>query len=80
MVGIEELAEFPFKIYPNPTAEKLHIEGTLAIQSISIYNALGQWMQSEIKPSFSVQQLPRGTYHLIIETDTGIYTQIFLKQ
>jgi hypothetical protein len=79
-VGIEELNQAVIAVFPNPTNSNLTIETTEMINVISIYNSAGQLVQTEIKNSFSVQNLPAGVYVLRVQTDNGISTARFVKE
>lgn len=79
-------SESTFVIYPNPVRNELTIavENTNAINSITIYNTLGQLVktvgnQLQNSITISVSELNSGTYFLSIETDKGKSTQKFIK-
>jgi hypothetical protein len=76
----------PIKVlaYPNPTKERLFVESESPMQSISVYNLLGQKVKSYIldgskKYDFSVSDLPSGTYILSVQTNNQNVNQKFTK-
>ncbi len=79
-VGIDEINTAILALYPNPATANLTIKTTEIINGISIYNATGQLVQSEIKNTFSVENLPAGIYFLEVKTESGISTARFVKE
>ena len=79
-VGMNELANSIFTIYPNPTNSNLTINTSETIDAIRIYNSAGVLFQTENKNTFSVEQLPAGIYFMEIETNLGIGTVRFVKE
>ncbi len=73
-----------FTLSPNPTKEILTIDSKqgLAIDSICIYNQLGQLILTEIHPNktIDVSGLPIGNYFLRILSDKGQTSAKFIKQ
>ena len=73
------------KIYPNPTKNTINIETQLNnnIESISIYNLLGQLFletnQSNTK-SINISQLQTGTYIMKIKSNFGFSNVKFIKE
>jgi Secretion system C-terminal sorting domain len=76
-----------FKIYPNPAKNSLNINAkqAIAIQSITIYNPLGQLIQMVSNQEFDktitidVSQLKTGTYFVTILSDKGKTVEKFMK-
>jgi hypothetical protein len=71
----------PF-LYPNPTMDLVFIEdfqGT--IQSIELFNSLGQLVQQNKQNSNAVStaQLPTGIYTIVVKTDENIISLKLLK-
>jgi len=70
------------KIYPNPTSTVVKIDkpNDMLIESISIFNILGQ-MESEFSmvDKIDVSHLTSGIYYLRIQTDQGLTNISFLK-
>lgn len=67
------------QVYPNPTANLLHVEG--AIQHIQLYNALGNLVLEEIvtntRTTLNLEIVPKGIYLLVVDYKT---TQKVVKQ
>ncbi len=64
--GTSDNQENVFKLYPNPVSEILHIESTLPIQEIKIFNLNGQIVLKtpEITDGLNIAKLHRGMYFL----------------
>lgn len=76
--GVINLAnsELPIlKIYPNPANERVTIDvkGQL-IETIQIFNGLGQRIKTITQNNFTVSDLPSGTYFIVTETRESRYT------
>lgn len=82
--SIEELLQFNFKSYPNPSKEFLQLSASKNIDKIEIYNLLGQLVKGEALNSteskVNVSSLSRGTYIVkaFIEDAVGSYK--FIKE
>ena len=68
-------------IYPNPTKEKVTIEGIEATE-VEVYNALGQLVKSERNSNeISVEGLAEGVYLVrIMDADGKVYTNKITKR
>ena len=67
-------------LYPNPAKYNLSVQTSETINLISIYNSTGQLVQTEIKNTFSVENLPAGIYFLQAQTENGISIVKFIKE
>jgi uncharacterized repeat protein (TIGR01451 family) len=71
-------------MYPNPVAEILNLKPKTSteIYSLTIYNLLGQQVQTVINPneSIDVSRLTTGSYIVKITTDKGILSSKFIKE
>ena len=67
-------------LYPNPAKYNLTVQTSETINLINIYNSTGQLVQTEIKNTFSVQNLPAGIYFLQAQTENGISIMKFIKE
>ena len=72
-----------FSIYPNPANDVLNITSKLAseIYSLSVYNVLGQLVQTITRPTktVDVSGLKTGNYILKVNTENGISSNKFTK-
>lgn len=66
--------------YPNPVSDKLYIESSETIKSISIINTLGQSMYEGFSDNINVSVLPKGVYFLKIKLQTIEVTHKFIKK
>ncbi|MFT3796397.1 T9SS type A sorting domain-containing protein [Flavobacterium sp.] len=75
-----------FSIYPNPAGNTLHIQSKnqTALQSLRIYNYLGQLVMSVWNPQplqpIDVSALPVGSYFLRIDSSRGQSNTQFIKK
>jgi hypothetical protein len=73
------------KIYPNPTKQSLHIEIETLINAVTVYNSLGQKINTitNINNStyiLNTESLNIGTYFIRLETINGEnYSKLFIK-
>lgn len=83
VLGLEDpVFSSDLKIYPNPTSTVVKIDkpNDMLIESISIFNILGQ-MESEFSmvEKIDVSYLTSGIYYLRIQTNQGLTNISFLK-
>lgn len=74
-----------FRLYPNPVKEVLtiHSENGYTVDGFSIYNSLGQMIQTIVNPtnlSVDVSPLRTGIYFININTDNRSTTIKFIKE
>lgn len=63
------------EVFPNPTANIIHIESLSPVRQVSIYNQAGQLvLQRQHVQQVSLKTFPTGSYEIVIEDITG---QIF---
>ena len=71
-------------MYPNPVKEELNLKTKqdTEVYSLTIYNILGQQVQTFIKPSLiiDVSTLKTGNYIIKVVTDKGISSSKFVKE
>jgi len=74
-----------FQLAPNPVVDFLTVESNFGIQSITIYNVLGQQLHAFTNASFDkkmnldVSALPNGTYLVGLMSTSGKSTQKLIK-
>ena len=81
-VGVNELTELEFSIYPNPTTDfiNLNVENNEVIEQVIITDVNGRIVQtSSFSKQISVSELEEGMYFLNINTTEGISTRSFIK-
>lgn len=61
------------RLFPNPTAGRLYLDCDRPYRSVVLFNVLGQQLLSwnNNPGSIDIQQLPSGTYFLVIEHSSG---------
>lgn len=70
----------PIQVFPNPVFDLLTISSEAEIQSVQIYNASGQLVQTSVSTSISTGNLAPGVYHLRILTEQGTVVKQFIKE
>jgi hypothetical protein len=84
LTGIETTAISPVLLFPNPCEDVLQIKGKEMINSIEIFNALGQQLltfncnQSEV--SVPTSKLKSGIYVVKIKTQNGLVQQFKIQK
>ena len=72
-----------FNLYPNPTSNELtiHLKQAIEINSIQIYNTIGQLVQVQTgnASKVDVSNLKTGNYFIKINTSSGYSTSQFIK-
>ncbi|MCP4438817.1 MAG: T9SS type A sorting domain-containing protein [Aureispira sp.] len=76
----KQLIQNDFKIYPNPSTDKIYVElGDQMVESVGLYSLLGQELQQQRKASGTIEfhrnGLLDGIYLIQIQTRQGIATQ-----
>jgi len=84
-VGIENLSQTNFNIYPNPTIGQFNIELYNNDESIiSIYSITGKTIFNKQYTSNELIEInldaPSGLYFVKVETDKGVFTEKIIKQ
>ncbi len=69
-------------IYPNPASASIQVKfpNHIHIDTIEIYNALGQLVQVEKTTIFTVEKLNSGAYFIKMSTNEGIIHKNFIKK
>ncbi|GGD06211.1 glycosyl hydrolase family protein [Hyunsoonleella pacifica] len=72
----------PFKIFPNPASDTLHVESTQKVDKIEIYTLLGNKVitQKESIDSIEISNLSKGVYLIFIYSKNKITAKKLLKQ
>lgn len=80
--NLDDLKQFGFSFYPNPAKDNLYLNSQKEIQSISVFNLIGQKMLSIEKPgkTIDVSNLSKGVYMVKtnIQGNTGTFK--FIKE
>lgn len=82
-VGVKNIEQTLFEIYPNPVTNYLFIKNTkLPIESISIYNLLGVlvYHKSYNESVIDLQNIPSGVYFIEVKSNNEFYRQKIIKQ
>lgn len=83
-LSVGENANIELNLFPNPTTAQLNVQAKTAIQSVAIYNLLGQEVRSfegtGTSTSVNVQELLAGTYIAQVQTAEGTSALRFIKQ
>ncbi len=70
-VGLDDIAaNQEFEIYPNPAQQSFNIKNLPAINTVSLYNQIGQLADQHFNKSvIDIQNLPKGIYLVHVVTD-----------
>jgi len=83
-VGLNQETKNDFNIYPNPTNSILNIQSNKPIQTISIYNYLGELVIQENGQALNqinVEQFNKGIYVIRLKGENGwIFNEKFVKE
>jgi len=73
LLSTEENIEVQFKLYPNPSSEKIHIDlqQNAILEKVNIYNTVGQLINTMKDTIIDVSDLSQGTYFVEIITNIG---------
>jgi surface protein len=78
--GVGDQNQLNISIYPNPTNDKLFIQGLSSLSKVSIYNVLGKLVLSQtISKEIDVKQLSKGIYILKIADEQKEIVRKFIK-
>jgi surface protein len=78
--GVDDQKQLDISIYPNPTNDKLFIQGLSSSSRVSIYNVLGKLVLSQtISKEIDVKQLSKGIYMLKIVDEQKEIVRKFIK-
>ncbi|MCG8574081.1 MAG: S8 family peptidase [Flavobacteriales bacterium] len=81
-VGLEEIGQEDWSVYPNPAENTLYVQSNDPILSAAIISPEGKIIQQHngnIK-TFDLSEMATGIYLIQIQTENGISTQKFIKQ
>ena len=69
-------------LYPNPTKETFYIQKPTSteVQSVTIFNSLGQMVQESFSTEMNVSTLPIGIYAVAIKTSEGTFYKKIIKE
>lgn len=81
--GIAEVSQANFKLFPNPTADKISIEGILTFDLIEVISIDGRVLSTTIPSStmteINVNHLAKGTYFIRASSNGEVTTKEFIK-
>lgn len=82
--GLAGLEANKLAVYPNPATNVLNIKGSVAIQTIAVYNMLGQEVlttaPNNTTAAINVAQLQNGVYIVHVTIDGATKSRKFIKQ
>ncbi|MFV0304121.1 MAG: T9SS type A sorting domain-containing protein, partial [Moheibacter sp.] len=73
-LGLGDLSSFDFSYYPNPVQDELNITSKKEVESVSVYNLVGQQVLSSSKVAngqLNLSMLPTGTYVFKVVLEGG---------
>ena len=80
-VGIDEVVEAHFSIYPNPTVDRLNISSAETVREVNVIDMAGRTViNAGATNSINVSGLAAGIYMVRVATENGIGMQKFVKE
>lgn len=80
-MGIDNVAEVVFGIYPNPTADRLNINCDETLREVSVIDMAGRTViNAGVQRTVNVSGLATGVYMVRVATENGIGIQKFVKE
>ncbi len=67
-------------VYPNPTADYLHIRTTKIIEKVFVFDLSGKLLITEKSKTIDVRNLPSAAYVISVKTDDGLKSFKFIKK
>jgi len=80
VVGLTTLLDAQMTVSPNPAISHLLITTQEPIESVTIFNLLGNLVQQEQTPAFSIEGLATGVYLINVTTSNGFSQTRFVKE
>ncbi|MFT3795362.1 leucine-rich repeat domain-containing protein [Flavobacterium sp.] len=85
LLGTEKFtADASIRIFPNPTKDVVKVEADGRIQSVTVYDAQGRLLQTQVSDAaataISLQGYAAGIYYLKVGTASGYATQSIVKK
>ena len=83
-LAIDEQVLSNFNLFPNPSTTVLHMNATVAVSNIIMYNSLGQKMKTytssnPLQYSLNIEGISPGIYIIKLQTSSGTHTKKFIK-
>ena len=80
LLGVDDFALNNLKIYPNPASNEIHIDYHSTIDSISIFNVLGERISYHTHTNFiDISTFQSGVYFLKVGSENKSITKRFIK-
>ena len=81
-VGMEEMIETEFSIYPNPAVSSVNVACDENILRLTVVNAAGQTVAEETNvSSINIERLDTGLYMIFVQTENGkVLSGKFMKE
>lgn len=70
-LGRDNFSKNNLKVYPNPTTAILNVQTDMAIESIKIYNQVGQLISNQKSTQIDLSNMASGMYILYIDLENG---------
>jgi len=80
IVGIDDVVEVNFNIYPNPASDRLNIVTNEAVREVNVMDMAGRNVMTTSETEINVSALSAGVYVVRVVTENGIGMQKFVKE
>ena len=78
--GVNEHTQKKIKVYPNPTADVVSIEGVENVHRIRVFDLHGKMVKEVNAAEANLEQLQAGIYLVNFYTDTHVYSRRVIKE
>jgi hypothetical protein len=78
--GLNDVDVVEVTIYPNPVKDVLNIDCFDKVESVEIFNLLGQQVYAGTKTTIDVSNFAKGNYVVKVYTDKGVMTKKFVVE
>jgi len=79
--NILELKKNTYRFFPNPASDYIYVAFDETVKLLEVFDLMGNLvLQKTADSKINVENLTSGTYILKIETNSGIYSELFIKK
>lgn len=71
VLGIDQAEESAVRLYPNPATDRVSIDCGEAVESVEVFNLIGQRVMATNETTLSLDRLANGTYTVRVLTQSG---------
>lgn len=80
ILGTTDFEKRSVTIFPNPTSDKIQIDGLMNVDKIRIFNLQGQMVKEVMGEEADIKELQMGTYIVNFYTESEVFSRKILKK